>query len=386
MSLALTEKNAWEEVFSLFKKQIPTLANASAADYNPALIKQDPENTSRVLLAITAKNPDVVKGNVVVSYERADLQKLLNTFADKTKKPELGLSIIPGARYKLSQFIDQLNNVLGMELVIKGASGHYDIIDTEFTAPDKGQIVSVTIGTDAIPVDGSYLTMPLRVSNAKTGSVNVSNRGITIDKAIVNRDLNPFVNADNTLNAGIEPTDITKPIAPSILLKLYNMDFTDVFGTVPLFNSRFQRVSSSNFYPARLTPAALQLINAKLVREGIAPIPLDRGASAIDVVPCDNYAGPELADFTGTDTKRSSFFGVISQPFKGMNNYYPPLAGDRGGKTPPHVNRTFKYFVRLAPLGKIVTSYSDMPSDHQRASDKLPLNQRPLYLFFNDLI
>lgn len=386
MSIALTNTNAWEEVFSLFKKQVPELANSNAADYKPALLKQDVNNPSRVFLAITSKNPDVVKGNITVSYERANLQKLLSTFADEVRNAEVSLNIAPGQKYKLSQFIDVVNHVLGTSLVVKGSNEFYDIIDSEFTAPAKGDGVDVAMSVDALPTDGSFSQLPLRVSNAVSGHIRVINRGLSIAQAVVRREINPFVNEDNTVNAGFEPTDIDKPIQPSVLLKLYNMDFTDVFGTVPLFNSRFQRVSSSNYYPARLTEAAIKLINDKFAREGIPLIPYNREAKAIDICPCDSYAGPELPDFSGNHEKQSTFFGVMSKPFKGMKNYRVPEFGDRGGVFPGHVNKTFKYFVRLAPLGGLVTLYSNMPSDYLKEHDKLPMNQRPLYLFFNDLI
>lgn len=386
MSIAITNTNAWEEVFSLFKKQVPELAHSNAADYKPALLKQDVNDPTRVFLAITSKNPDVVKGNITVSYERADLQKLLSTFADEVRNAEVSLNIAPGQKYKLSQYIEVVNHVLGTALVVKGSNELYDIVDTEFTAPAKGEFVDVALSVDALPADGSFAQLPLRVSNATSGHIRVMNRGLTIGQVAVQREINPFVNEDNTVNAGFEPTDVTKPILPSILLKLYNMDFTDVFGTVPLFNSRFQRVSSSNYIPARLTEDTVKLINEKFAREGIPLIPLNRDPKAIDICPCDNYAPPQLPDFSGNHEKQSTFFGVTSKPFKGMRNYWVPDFGDRGGVPPGHVNTTFKYFVRLSPLGAVVTQYSNMPSDYLKEHDKLPMNQRPLYLFFNDLI
>lgn len=388
MGLALNGNNAWEEVFSLFKKQIPELANASHADYNPALIKQDPSNPSRVLLAITSKNPAVVKGNIVVSYERADLAKLFNNFADDSKIPEISLSLNPGTSYKLSQFIDVLNATLGTTLAVKGSSGYYDIVDANFTAPAKGATVNVSVVTDAIPTDGAFVTMPLRVSNASTGQVKIANRGVTIDKAAVARSLNPFVRADGNLNAGTEPISVANPTA-SILLRLYNMDFSELFGTVALFNSRFRNVNSSNYRPAQLTPEAVKLINEKFALEGIPLIPENRPATYVDIVPSDQYSNWPIETMELTsyyDKYRKSYMGLTSAPFLGMNGYGTPNAGDRGGVAPAHVNKAFKYYVRLSPLGGNTDAYNKMPYDNNKAHDMLPVNQRPLYLFFNDLM
>lgn len=388
MSFALNNVNAWEEVFSLFKKQIPSLANASAADYHPALIKQHPTDANRVQLAITAKNPDVVKGNIVVNYERANLQKLINRFADQTKKPDLNLSIVPGTKYKISQFIDVLNSVLGTALVVKGTAGYYDIVDSEFTAPDKNGIVTVNIATDVIPTDGAFTTMPLRVSNATAGQINIGNRGVTIDKVIADRGLNPFVNADGTINGGFEPINISDP-KPSILLKLYNMDFSELFGTTALFNSQFRNTSSSNYYPAQLTVSAIRAINDKFAREGIPTIPENRVEATVDIVPSGNYTQwriDSLELISSGDQYRKSFIGKTKDPFLGMSGYGTPTQVDRYGVSPGHINKAFKYYVRLAPLGAITDSYGKMPKDNLKIHDKLPINQRPLYLFFNDLI
>lgn len=388
MRLALDGNNAWEEVFSLFKKQNPELANASYMDYNPALIKQDPSNPSRVLLSITSKNPAVVKGSIVVSYERADLAKLFNNFADDSKLPEISLNLNPGTSYKLSQFIDVLNTVLGTALAVKGSSGYYDIVDATFTAPAKGGTINVSVATDAIPSDGAFAAMPLRVSNASTGQVKIVNRGVTIDKAAPTRNINPFVRADGNLNAGTEPISIANPTA-SILLRLYTMDFSELFGTMALFNSRFRDATSNNYRPGQLTPEAVKLINEKFALEGIPLIPENRPATYIDIVPSSNYINWPIESMGLTsyqDQNRKSYMGLTSAPFLGMNGYSAPKVGDRGGVAPAHINKAFKYYVRLTPLGGAIDSYTKMPYDFNKEHDNLPINQRPLYLFFNDLI
>lgn len=388
MGLALDGNNAWEEVFSLFKKQIPKLANANYTDYNPALIKQDPNNPSRVLLVITSKNPAVVKGSIVVSYERADLAKLFNKFANASKIPIISLSLNPGTSYKLSEFIDVLNATLGTALKLKGSSGYYDIVDATFTAPAKGGTVNVSVATDAIPSDGAFNAMPLRVSNARAGQVKIANRGVTVGKLATVRSINPFVRDDGNLNAGTEPISVANPTA-SILLRLYNMDFSELFGTVALFNSRFRTVPNNNYYPAQLTPEAVKLINEKFALEGIPLIPENRPANYIDIVPGANSVTWPIRSMELTATQdqyRKSYMGLTTAPFRGMNANSEPIAGDRGGVAPAHINKAFKYYVRLSPLGAAVNSPAKMPSDFNKEHDLLPINQRPLYLFFNDLM
>lgn len=389
MGLALDGSNAWEEVFSLFKKQTPKLANANYTDYNPALIKQDPNNPSRVLLVITSKNPAVVKGSIVVSYERADLVKLFNKFADDSKIPIISLSLNPGTSYKLSEFIDVLNATLGTALTVKGSSGYYDIVDATFTAPAKGGTINVSVATDAIPSDGAFAAMPLRVSNASTGQVKIANRGVTVDKLATVRSINPFVRADGNLNAGTEPISVANPTA-SVLLRLYNMDFSELFGTVALFNSRFRKVpGNSRNGVAQLMPETIKLINEKFALEGVPLIDENRPTTSVDIVPSDTYVPWAIETMTLTtyyDQYRKTYMGLTAAPFLGMNGYGTPNAGDRGGVAPAHINKAFKYYVRLAPLGGNVDHYNKMPYDNNKAHDLLPINQRPLYLFFNDLM
>ena len=279
-----------------------------------------------------------------------------------------------------------MNNALGLQLNMSGL--YTDLEDQTFTVPAKNGSVILTLSPKAIPVGGSSI-MPIRLAESKKAVIEVFNRGSHIGTAMANKAMTPYKSVLGELIWNGETQLVDAPTM-SYLPLLAQLDFTDLFGTPQLLNAAFNagnRDFGSSGWAAVMNDETRAIVNTRLATVGIPPI--DRPTTSVDIVPSDAYFSWAIETMTLTsyyDAYRKTYMGLTAAPFRGMNGYGAPNAGDRGGVAPAHINKAFKYYVRLSPLGGIIDRYTKMPYDNNKAHDLLPINQRPLYLFFNDLM
>lgn len=384
MSLALTEKDAWAEVFKFISVENPVMGT-DPTRWRPVKLEKHATDETILKLVVASNDPSTVAGYLTIEYAAADLGKYINRFGELTRPPQVFFFGDVGKSYKLSDVIDIVNNVTGLGLLMAGQ--FVDIEDQTFTAPPKGGNIVLTITPKAIPVGGSSY-FPMRLIGSKKAVISIDNRGSKLSSAMPNRGLNPFVDQNNELVWAGERQNVSAPTF-SYLPALINLDFTDIFGTPSLLNGAFSAggANSGNYvYWLQLNDGARQLINARLATVGIPPI--DRPTGVYDSV--SRFVNRLVRDteLVTYDAQDRATFGDLTQSFMGRHFQYFGTSGDRGGKAPAWIKDNVKkrYFIRIAPPGYTDKgNYYSALEDHSIASDKKPMSQRSLYLFFNAL-
>lgn len=383
MSLALTEKDAWAEVFKFISVENPVMGTDSSK-WRPVKIEKHATDETLLKVVVASNDPSTVTGHLTIEYAAADLGKYINNFGELTRVPQVFFFGDVGKNYKLSDVIDIVNNVTGLELSMSGQ--FVDVEDQTFVAPAKGGTVTLTISPKAIPAGGSSY-FPMRLIGTKKAVISIDNRGSKIASVMPNRSINPFVDQNNELIWQGERQNVSAPTF-SYLPGLINLDFTDIFGTPALLNGAISGAGQaiSSVYAMRFTDGARALINAKLASVGIPPI--DRTVGVNDSV---TRAPNQLVLSTGLVTSHSqeqATFGDLTQTFYGRHFQYFGAIGDRGGNAPAWIKNNVKkrYFIRVAPPGFTGNDASlAVLEDYNLAMDKKPMSQRSLYLFFNAL-
>ena len=383
MSLAITDKDAWAEVFKFIAKENPVMGN-DPTQWRPVKLEKHGTDEKVLRLVIASNDPSTVNGTLTVEYNAADLGKYVNVYGDVTRPPEVYFFGDVGKKYKLADILPLVNAVVGLQLNVAGK--YPDIDDQEFTAPLKDTSLSLTISPKPIPVGGSAY-FPLRLIANKKAVISIVNRGSHIGTAMTVRVLNPFVSVDSKLNWAGETQDVDNPTF-SYLPALINMDFTDIFGTPSLINEAFNAGGKNiaNGQTGVINDQVRAIINARLNLAGIPSI--DRPPNVYDTA--TRYPNKVVKDTSMVqyDSSCQATFGVVSAYFYGRHYLYYGTPGSRQGKPPRWIaeNVKKKYFIRIAPPGYTDTSlgFYDL-ADHDLATDAKPMDKRPMYLFFNDL-
>lgn len=384
MSLALTEKDAWAEVFNFISVENPVMGT-DPTKWRPVKIEKHATNETLLKLVVASNDPTTVSGHLTIEYAAADLGKYINHFGELTKPPQVFFFGDVGKNYKLSDVIDIVNNVTGLELSMSGQ--YVDIEDQTFVAPAKGSNVVLTISPKAIPVGGSAY-FPMRLISTKKAVISIDNRGSKLSSVMPNRALNPFVDANNELVWSGERQNVDAPTF-SYLPGLINLDFTDIFGTPSLLNGAFNAGGTdagNSTYWLKLNDATRALINARLATVGIPPI--DRTVGVYDGVSRDRNRLVRDDSLVTYSSQDQATFGDLNLSFVGRHFQYFGASGDRGGKAPAWIKDNVKkrYFIRIAPPGYTDKgNYFSALEDYNVAADKKPMSQRSLYLFFNAL-
>lgn len=384
MSLALREQNAWNEVFRFVAESNPTVGD-DPTKWRPIKVEKDATDPMALKLIVAATQPEIVSGYLTLNYKAADLGKLVNVFGDLTKPPMVKFWSDAGASRKLSDIVNIMNNALGLQLNMSGL--YTDLEDQTFTVPAKNGSVILTLSPKVIPVGGSSI-MPIRLAESKKAVIEVFNRGSHIGAAIANKAMTPYKSELGELIWNGETQLVDAPTM-SYLPLLAQLDFTDLFGTPQLLNAAFnaggREIQSG--YAAVMNAETRAIVNARLATVGIPPI--DRPANVVDSVTAYKNIIVSANAMTPYYYRDLGTFVDLTKPFEGRHFSYFANPGDRAGKLPAWIKDSVKkkYALRIHPPGTTYTNgWDGTLEDYNIAHDKKPMNKRPLYLFFNDLV
>lgn len=212
----------------------------------------------------------------------------------------------------------------------------------------------------------------LRLAPATKLTLNLTNGGVALKG--LNKDLNPFVKADGNFNWILADRPVND-LTMSRDLALYNLDFSDIFGTNGLLNGCAQTgpIALPGYlqYGYKFKDTVVDMINAKLDLVGIAP--LVKGRTHFVYV----YGSLTLA-LSGGYTVGQGRTWAYTNSFM-VNN----AAGSTNIRaTPPNINKNFSRVFKVLP-----TSWTEGTSynDDLASIDKLPEAQRIMYLHYDPL-
>lgn len=385
MSLALREQNAWNEVFRFVAESNPIIGD-DPSKWRPIKVEKDVADPMALKLIVASTQQEIVSGYLTLNYKAADLGKLVNVFGDLTKPPMVKFWSDAGASRKLSDIINIMNNALGLQLNISGL--YTDLEDQTFTVPAKNGSVILTLSPKVIPVGGSSI-MPMRLAESKKAVIEVFNRGSHIGTAITNKAVTPYKSETGELVWNGETQLVDAPTM-SYLPLLAQLDFTDLFGTPQLLNAAFNagnRDFGSGGWAAVMNDETRAIVNARLATVGIPPI--DRPTNVVDSVTSYKNMIVSATTMTAPTANDRGTFVDLTKPFQGRHFSYFSTAGDRAGKLPAWINDNVKkkYAIRIQPPGATyINGWDSALEEYNIAHDKKPMNKRPLYLFFNDLV
>lgn len=221
---------------------------------NPELIKYG-KNCFRVLKIMPyagARNTEArvvgigdsgIEGIMSVFYDRASLTKVANNGFSPARKPTITVAQAAGTVLPLATILPQINALLGFNLVSTG--NWLDLSTFNVTVPARGAKVSFTLQGVA-SATGGFPPVSVRTLPGTTLTMELVNRGQAIGSAATERGLNPFIKPDGNINwtAEVMSADPTK-VKKSLLLKLINVDFSDIVNEV---------AERSNIYQWGLAP------------------------------------------------------------------------------------------------------------------------------------
>lgn len=240
-------------VKSIFEEATPLDAVWNAIiEKNPGLAKygKDSFTVLKIFPATGSRNTEVrmvgngnvgIEGIMSAFYDRADLGKLNKTFG--ARKPTINVALAQGTVLTYASLLPQINALLGYNLTLDGKWP--DIQAGSVTVPARGGKVSFTL--QSVPsASGGFYPASARTLPGTSLSIDLVNRGQTINNGAPNRSINPFVKADGNLNWTGETVsaDKTKTLK-SLLVKIYNVDFSDLVNEV---------TERSNIYQWGLAP------------------------------------------------------------------------------------------------------------------------------------
>lgn len=129
-----------------------------------------------------------IQGKVVFTYNRLELDRVYNKFADVTKKPRIKVSYAAGTKIKFFTLLDAIKQMLGVEFIT--VAPWVDVTDFDITVPAKNaeQDFVITINANS-----------LQYVPGKPATLTLVNTGVTIQAAAPNRNIEPYVKADKGL-------------------------------------------------------------------------------------------------------------------------------------------------------------------------------------------
>lgn len=260
--MLFTAKNPKEDLINLIKAKNPAVKLPTEA-FNVLSVTASADGLNTVAqLSVNAEYG--MQGRFTVRFDRTDLSELYNKFPSGARMPLFRMFGDPGTIITFSNIIDQVNQFLGTSFTISGQL--QDLVDKQFTLPSKNASITVEI----LASDKSVRLLP----GTKLSILVVAN-GAILSSAIVNRSLNPIVNA-----AGVIPFNGVNidPANPKEYpgFRLMYLDFTAI--NIQL-GGMLTAVVTSNamdwsyvYYTVNLKPEAFDLINAKLASVGLSPL------------------------------------------------------------------------------------------------------------------
>lgn len=363
MKVPLTNANPWAEISEMLVAANPGLDLNAVRPYR--ILASTGKNTELFLVGSAAAG---VAGKLSIKYDRLNPAAVFSKFGDLTKHRPLRIYGLPGTVVKVSDIIRQINDLLGIQLAMTG--DYRDIVDGNLTLPAKNVVITL----DILPFVSATGDLPinLRILPATKLSLNVSNGGAVLKDLV--RGVNPFVTSTGNINWALMDRPISD-LSQSRDVALYNLDFTDIFGTRGLINGCYQSdiIALPGYYQwgYKFRDPVVDQMNAKLSSVGLAPLIKGRvhfvytyGAGNIDIVGDHQYGQGRTWAYT------NSYM---------VNN----AAGSVGIRaTPPDINKKFsRVFKVFPPTWPVGTSYNDDLVSH----DKLPEAQRMMHLHFDPL-
>lgn len=236
------------KIGSIFEEVDPVdVVYDAMIEKNPGLAKfgKNAFRIIKVLPATGARNTEArvvgmgdvgMEGIISVFYDRASLAKVSNSAINQAKKPTITLAQAAGTVMTLSTVMPMINKLFGFNLNTALYTWP-DVTSPNITVPARGQKVTMTLSAFA-SANAGYAPVSLRTLPGTTLAIDFVNRGQAIGAVAVDRSINPFVKADGNINWSAEtmsanPTDVKK----SLLLKIINVDFSDIVNQVPEINN-----------------------------------------------------------------------------------------------------------------------------------------------------
>lgn len=363
MKLPLTNVNPWDEVAHMLVEANPGLDFSKVRPYR--LIAGTGRNTRLFLVGSSSAG---VAGKLFIEYDRLNPAMVFSKFGDLTKNRPVRLYGLPGTVIKVSDILRQINDLLGIQLTMTG--DYRDIVDGNFTLPAK----NVMFTLDIIPFVSATGDLPinLRIAPSTKLPLNITNGGAILKD--LNKGLNPFVRADGNINWILADRPVTD-LSKSRDLALYNLDFSDLFGTTGLLNGCYKptNVSLPGYYQFGYTfkDSVVDQINAKLALVNLPPLVKDKVHFVY------TYGTGNIA-ITGDHQYGQGRTWAYTNSFM-VNN----AAGSVGIRaTPPNINKNFsRVFKVFPPTWPVGTSYND----DLASVDKLPEAQRMMYFHYDPL-
>lgn len=363
MKVPLTNIDPWAEVSQMLAEANPALDISAVRPYR--MTAGVGRNTRLHLVGNAAVG---LAGKLYIDYDRLNPANVFSKFGDLSKHRPIRLYGLPGTAMKVSGILRQINDLLGINLTMIG--DYRDIIDSNFTLPAKNAPFVLEI-SPYVSANGE-LPINLRLAPATKLTLNLTNGGVELKG--LNRGLNPFVKTDGNFNwilADRPVNDLTK----SRDLALYNLDFSDIFGTNGLLNGCAQptpiQLPGYYQYGYKFKDTVVDMINAKLDRVGVAP--LVKGRTHFVYA----YGSLGLA-LSGDHTVGQGRTWAYTNSYM-VNN----AAGSIGIRaTPPNINKNFSRVFKVLP-----TSWTEGTSynDDLVSVDKLPEAQRLMYFHYDPL-
>ena len=235
-----------------------TVINASTLIPYKAVVNATGKNTT-----VKCFSDGALAGLVEFTFDRVDPAKLFNIFGDKTKRPVLNYFGDGGVSTTVATLATALNQKIGTQLQIGGVWP--DFVDQSITTPLKGTSLTVNLAT---PNATGKSDVSLRLLPGKTLSFDLVNKGANLSEHLVARGIYPYKNADSTLNHIYTGAGNNTPLQ----MALFDMDFTEVFGTLTNVYSCLVGSGTRSPYNYRFTDAVRTAINTILTANGLPNI------------------------------------------------------------------------------------------------------------------
>lgn len=363
MQLPLINPDPWAEIREMLIAANPKMDLNSAKPFR--IVAGTGRNTRLFLVGNAVLG---LAGKVYIEYDRLNPAAIFSKFGDLTKHRPIRLNGLPGTAMKISDILTQINALLGVNLKMDG--DYRDIVDGGFTLPAKNAVITLDIIPYVSPT--GELPLNLRIAPNTKLSLNLMNGGSQIKLA--DKGLNPFVKADKTLNWTLAPRQISD-LSMSRDLALYNLDFSDLFGSNGLLTNCCEPtpVTLQGYYQFgyRFRPDVLGAINAKLERVGITPLTPNRVHFVYTyATPNIQLTGDHVYGQGRTWAYTSSY--MVSTPGGSVASRVPPR----------HINKKFSRVFKVLPNGWPAGLAYD---DSSPSFDTLPESQRLLYLHYDPL-
>lgn len=357
MKIPLTNVEPLAEIMAMLKEENPQLDTSAISAYK--MTAGTSRNTTLYLIGSSIAG---IAGRLTVDYDRLNPADVFSKFGDLTKHRPLRLYGVPGTTIKISDVLDQINDLLGIKLTMTGQ--FRDIIDSTFVLPAKNSSIVV----DILPYVSATGQLPLNLRIMPTAklSLNVKSGGSQL--VGLNKTIHPFVKADKTINWTLSPRPVTDMSASRDLL-LYQQDFTEFFGNTSLIRSCTNGAAGvalqRSLFGYTFNDNLVDKLNVIFNKLGVTPLVKGQIHFA------HKLSSTSLLDVSGT-------VGNGRGPVWGARGFFVTTS-EYTRADPPNFNPNFERVFKVIPPGYA----AGKSPDDQPTFDTLPEAERLIYLPFN---